>query len=98
MAIAPHPPPATPPLSHPPTHPIHTCSYGFCQFENPGAAEAAIAALHGSSALGNPLIVSHFRRKKPDPGSDRPAVVVRNLPPDMAVHDVKQLFSAAGEG
>eukprot|EP00887_Chlorella_sp_A99_P001215 scaffold14.g1215.t1 len=70
--------------------------YGFCQFEDPLAAEVAIAALHGSTMLGNPLVVSHFRRKRPEPGSDRPAVVVRNLPREFSAAEVKELFGAAG--
>lgn len=37
------------------------------------------------------------RRKKLELGNDRPAVVVRGLPPDMTSPEVKELFSAAGE-
>jgi polyadenylate-binding protein len=73
--------------------------FGFVHFENPEAADAAIAQVNGMLLADRKVFVGHFQpnRKTPNGPAKFTNVFVKDLPLDVGDDELKALFAPHGE-
>lgn len=73
--------------------------FGFVHFENPDAADAAIAQVNGMLLADRKVFVGHFQanRKTPNGPSKFTNIFVKDLPLDVGDDELKAMFEPFGE-